>query len=84
MCRNLYSFVVYLYVNGSGSITSVGEEKATLSAVVFQCCTSICTCSSKPMAVSFRFRMYIFFKFSNSTKCNIINMGYLRNSFVLS
>ena len=25
-CRNLYSFVVYLYVNGSGSITSVGEE----------------------------------------------------------
>ena len=33
MCRNLYSFVVYLYVNGSGSITSVGEEKANLSAV---------------------------------------------------
>ena len=25
-CRNLYSFVVYLNVNGSGSITSVGEE----------------------------------------------------------
>ena len=23
----LYSFVVYLYVSGSGSITSVGEEK---------------------------------------------------------
>ena len=34
-CRNLYSFVVYLYVNGSGSITSVGEEKAHLSAVVY-------------------------------------------------
>ena len=33
-CRNLYSFVVYLYVNGSGSITSVGEERANLSAVV--------------------------------------------------
>ena len=33
-CRNLYSFVVYLYVNGSGSITSVGEEIANLSAVV--------------------------------------------------
>ena len=29
-CRNLYSFVVYLYVNGSGSITSVGEERANL------------------------------------------------------
>ena len=27
-CRKLYSFVVYLYVNGSGSITSVGEERA--------------------------------------------------------
>ena len=27
--------VVYLYVNRSGSITSVGEEKANLSAVVF-------------------------------------------------
>ena len=31
-CRNLYSFVVYLYVNGSGSVTSVGEERANLSA----------------------------------------------------
>ena len=34
-CRNLYSFVVYLYVNGSGSITSVGEERANLSAFVY-------------------------------------------------
>ena len=32
-CRNVYSFVVYLYVNISGSITSVGEERANLSAV---------------------------------------------------
>ena len=31
----LYSFVVYLYVNGSGSITSVGKERANLSAVVY-------------------------------------------------
>ena len=28
-------FVGYLYVNGSGSITSVGEESANLSAVVY-------------------------------------------------
>ena len=34
-CRTLYSFVVYLYVNGSGSITSVVEERANLSAVVY-------------------------------------------------
>ena len=34
-CRNLYSFVVYLYVSGSGPITSVGEERANLSAVVY-------------------------------------------------
>ena len=34
-CRNLYSFAVYLYVNFSGSITSVGEERANLSAVVY-------------------------------------------------
>ena len=33
-CRKLCSFVVYLYVNGSGSVTSVGEERANLSAVV--------------------------------------------------
>ena len=33
-CHNLYSFDVYLYVNGSGSITLVGEERANLSAVV--------------------------------------------------
>ena len=34
-CRGLCSFVVYLYVNGSGSITSVGEERANLSAVIY-------------------------------------------------
>ena len=34
-CRNLYSFVVYLYVSRSGSITSVGEERAKMSAVVY-------------------------------------------------
>ena len=34
-CRSLYSFVVYIYVNGSGSITSVGEERANLFAVVY-------------------------------------------------
>ena len=34
-CRNLYSFVVYLYVNDSGSITSVGEGRANLSAAVY-------------------------------------------------
>ena len=31
----LYSFVVYLYVNGSGSFTSVGEERAILSTAVY-------------------------------------------------
>ena len=31
----LYSFVVYLYANGSGLIASVGEERANLSAVVY-------------------------------------------------
>ena len=35
LCRNLFFVVVYLYVNGSGSITSVGEERANLSAVVY-------------------------------------------------
>ena len=34
-CRNLYFFVLYLYVSGSGLITSVGEERANLSAVVY-------------------------------------------------
>ena len=32
-CRILYSFVVYLYISGSG--TSVVEERANLSAVVY-------------------------------------------------
>ena len=34
-CRILYYFVVYLHVSHSGSITSVGEERANLSAVVY-------------------------------------------------
>ena len=29
-CRISYSFVGYLYVSGSGSVTSVGEETAYL------------------------------------------------------
>ena len=28
-------FIVYLYVNGSGSIASVGEERANFSDVVY-------------------------------------------------
>ena len=35
-------FVVYLYVNGSGSITSVGEERANLSAVVYLLLCGFC------------------------------------------
>ena len=41
-CRKLYSFVVYLYVNGSGSITSVGEERANFSAVVYLLLCGFC------------------------------------------
>ena len=32
-CRILDYFIGYLYVSSSGSITSVGEERANLSAV---------------------------------------------------
>ena len=42
-CCNLYSFVVYLYVSGSGSITAVGEEKANLSAVVYLYVCGFCS-----------------------------------------
>ena len=34
-CRILYSFVVYLYVSGSRSITSVGKKRVNLSAAVY-------------------------------------------------
>ena len=33
-CHILYSFVGYLYVIASVSITSVGKERANLSAIV--------------------------------------------------
>ena len=42
----MYSFVVYLYLNGSGSITSVGEERANLSAVVYLLLCGFCLESS--------------------------------------
>ena len=32
--RILFSFVGYIYVSGSGSIISLGEERANLSAIV--------------------------------------------------
>ena len=41
-CRNLYYFVVYLYENGSGSATSVGDERAYLSAVVYLLLCGFC------------------------------------------
>ena len=34
-CRILYSIVNYLYISCSGSITSVGEKRANLSAIVY-------------------------------------------------
>ena len=34
-CRILFCFVGYLYVSGSGSVTSVGEKRANLSAIVY-------------------------------------------------
>ena len=34
-CRILYSFVGYLYLSGSGSVTSDGEERANLSSIVY-------------------------------------------------
>ena len=36
-CRNLHSFVVYKYVSGSGSITSVGEERELICLLLFTC-----------------------------------------------
>ena len=33
-CRILYSIASYLYVSCSGSITTFGEERANLSAIV--------------------------------------------------
>ena len=36
-CRNLFSFVVYLYVNGSGSTTSVWEERELVCLLLFTC-----------------------------------------------
>ena len=42
-CRILYSFVGYLYVSCSGSITSVGEERANLSAIVYLYLCGFCS-----------------------------------------
>ena len=41
-CRILYYFVGYLYVSGSGSITSVGEERANLPAIVYLLVCGFC------------------------------------------
>ena len=41
-CRILYSSVCYLYVNCSLSITSVGEERANLSAIVYMQLCGFC------------------------------------------
>ena len=40
-CRILYSIVSYLYVSCSGLITSVGEERTNLSAIVYLICNYV-------------------------------------------
>ena len=42
-CRILHSSVDYLYVSGNGSITSVGEERAHLSAIVYILLCGFCS-----------------------------------------
>ena len=42
-CRILYSSVGYLYVSGSGSITSAWEERANLSAIVYLYLCGFCS-----------------------------------------
>ena len=42
-CRILYSFVVNLYVSGSGPITSVGGEGANLSAMIYLYLCGFCS-----------------------------------------
>ena len=42
ICILLLFCFVYLYVSGSGSITSVGEERANLSAVVYLLLCGFC------------------------------------------
>ena len=43
-CRILYSSVGYFFfVSGNGSITSVGEERANLSAIVYMLLCGFCS-----------------------------------------
>ena len=41
-CRILYSIASYLYVGCSGPITSVGEERANLSAIGYLLLCAFC------------------------------------------
>ena len=41
-CHISYSIVIYLYVSCSGSITSVGEERAIFSAIVYLYLNGFC------------------------------------------
>ena len=43
LSRILYSIVSYLYVSCSGSVTSVGDDRANLSAIVYLKLTSFCS-----------------------------------------
>ena len=42
-CRILHSVVSYLYVSYGGSITTVGEERAGLSAIVYLSLCGFCS-----------------------------------------
>ena len=50
-CGILYSIVSYLYVSCSGSITTVGEEGANLSAIIYLYVCGFCS-ESFPLPLS--------------------------------
>ena len=43
ICRSLYSIVSYIYISCSGLITSVVEERANLSAIVYLLLCGFCS-----------------------------------------
>ena len=85
-CRILYSFDSYLCVSCSGSITSIGEESTSLSAIVYLWICGFCS-ERIPLPLDAWDGLCYFLWYSLSLPCNYnflyLFIFHLTHSFVI-
>ena len=79
----LYSIDSYLYISCSGSITSVGEERSSVSAIVYLWLCGFCS-ERFPLLHGARMGCVILLWHSLSLPCNYLVNHYANRALIVS